>query len=93
VTIRRQIQEALAQPRTVSWLARELGRDRRQVAEDVEHALRSARAAGGRVAIVPARCKACGFVFDEGKLLKPGKCPQCRGSRIFEALVSIQPPE
>jgi hypothetical protein len=91
MTVRRQIHDALAQPRTVSWLARELGRDRRDVAEHVAHALRSARAAGARVTIEPARCKTCGFTFDEGKLLKPGKCPHCRGSRIFEALVTIEP--
>jgi hypothetical protein len=91
VTVRGQIRDALVQPRTISWLARELGRDRRDVAGEVEHVIRSARAAGERVSIEPARCRACGFTFDENKLLKPGKCPACRGSRIFEALITIGP--
>lgn len=91
MTVRRQIRDALSQARTVSWLARELGRDRRDVEVDVQHVIRSARAAGERVVIEPARCKACGFTFHEDKLLKPGRCPSCRGTRLFEALITIEP--
>ena len=76
-------------PRTASSLARELGFDRRRIEDELRHAIRSARAAGYTVVVEPARCKACGFVFDEGRLTKPGKCPSCRGSRLFEALVRI----
>ena len=57
--------------------------------EDLRHAIRSARAAGEQVVITPARCKQCGFVFEAEKLSKPGKCPECRGTRIFEPLVGI----
>ena len=83
----------LAEPRSASSLARELGLRRGDVEEDLRHAIRSARAAGERVVITPARCKQCGFVFDEHKLSKPGKCPGCRGTRIFEPLVSIEKDE
>lgn len=79
-----------AQPRSVSSLARELGLTRGDVEDDLRHMIRSARAAGHRVVIEPARCKACGFTFDEDKLSKPGKCPQCRQSRILEAQISVQ---
>jgi predicted Zn-ribbon and HTH transcriptional regulator len=57
--------------------------------EDLRHAIRSARAAGDDVRVEPARCKSCGFTFDQDRLTKPGKCPECRGTRIFEPLVSI----
>ena len=88
MTLRRQLRDVLAVPRTASSLARELGLKRGDVEEDLRHAIRSARAAGERVA--PARCKSCGFLFDQEKLSKPGKCPQCRGTRIYEPLISIE---
>ena len=43
--------------------------------DDLRHALRSARAAGHDIELVPARCKSCSFVFGEDRLLKPGRCP------------------
>jgi predicted Zn-ribbon and HTH transcriptional regulator len=79
-----------AQPRSVSSIARELGLKRQDVADDLEHAIRSARAAGHRVRVEPARCRDCGFLFDERKLSKPGKCPACRGTRLLEAQIYIE---
>jgi transcriptional regulator len=87
---RKQLIDVLAQPRSVSSLARELGLKRGDGEDDLRHAIRSARAAGHEVVVEPARCRACGFTFAEDKLAKPGKCPQCRGSRILEAQVSIR---
>jgi predicted Zn-ribbon and HTH transcriptional regulator len=78
-----------AEFRSVSSLARELGLRKGDVEEDLRHILRSARAAGYEVEIVPARCRSCGFTFGEEKLSKPGKCPDCRGTRIFEAQVRV----
>ena len=77
------------EPRSGSSLARDLGLRRGDVEEDLRHALRSARAAGHSIVVLPARCKTCGFTFDEGKLTKPGKCPACRGTRLFEPQISI----
>jgi predicted Zn-ribbon and HTH transcriptional regulator len=88
---RRHLLEILsAEPRSVSRLARELGLSRRDVEDDLRHMIRSARAAGHRVAILPARCRTCGFTFGEDKLAKPGRCPECKGSRIFEAQISVE---
>jgi transcriptional regulator len=78
------------EPRSVSWLARELGLKRGDVEEDLRHVLRSARAAGCEILVVPARCRSCGFTFDEAKLSKPGKCPRCRGTRLFETQIGIR---
>jgi len=41
--------------------------------------------------VIPARCRSCGFTFDEDKLSKPGKCPECRGTRLYEAQIFIEP--
>jgi predicted Zn-ribbon and HTH transcriptional regulator len=78
-------------PRSVSSIARDLGLARRDVEDDLRHALRSARAAGHTIVIEPARCRTCGFTFGEDKLSKPGRCPGCRGTRLFEAQIRIGP--
>jgi transcriptional regulator len=80
-----------AEPRSVSSIAREMGLRRGDVEDDLRHAIRSARARGAHVTIIPASCRSCGFVFSEEKLSKPGKCPGCRGSRLLEAQISIGP--
>ena len=92
VTTRRDLVALLSiGPRSVSSLARELGLTRSGIEDHLAHALRSARAAGSRIVVVPARCKACGFLFDESKLVKPGRCPVCRGTRVYEPQIGIEP--
>jgi predicted Zn-ribbon and HTH transcriptional regulator len=91
MTLRKQLIEFLShEPRSVSRLARELGLPRADVEDALHHMIRSARAAGHRIVVLPARCRSCGFTFDEGKLTKPGRCPSCRESRIFEPQISIE---
>ena len=90
MTLRKDLSAHLArEPRSVSRLARELGLSRADVEDALRHMIRSARASGHHVVVLPARCRACGFVFDEDKLTKPGKCPECRQSRIFEPQISV----
>ena len=92
MTLRRDLLAYLSQePRSVSRLARELRLPRADVEDALRHMVRSARAAGHRIVIVPARCRACGFTFDEDRLTKPSRCPECKESRIFEPQISIQP--
>jgi transcriptional regulator len=78
-------------PRSVSSIARELGLKRGEIEEDLHHMIRTARAAGHRVIVEPARCRTCGFLFADDKLGKPGKCPACRSTWLFEAQVSVLP--
>ena len=90
MTVRKDLLALLSsQPRSVSSLARELGFRRGDVEEDLRHALRSARAAGHRVIVIPARCRRCDFTFDAQKLSKPGKCPSCRGTQLYEPQIFI----
>ena len=79
----------MAGPRTASSVARELGLRRRDLEDELRHAVRSAEAAGHRVNVEPARCRACGFTFDAARLTRPSRCPACRGSRLFEPLLRI----
>jgi len=91
VTLRRQLLDVLShEPRSVSRLARELGLTRVDVEDALQHMIRSARAGGHSIVVVPARCRSCGFTFDEDKLRKPGKCPSCRKTRIFEPQIGVQ---
>jgi len=90
MTFRKDLLKILTvQPRSVSSIARELGLKRGDVEDDLRHLIRSARAAGHRVTIEPARCRACGFTFGEDTLSKPGKCPACRGTWLYEAQIGI----
>jgi len=75
--------------RSVSSLARELGTTRGEMEANLQHAIRSARAQGHDVRIVPARCKSCGYVFGDEKLTKPGRCPACKGTRVFEPMIGL----
>ena len=89
-TLRRQLIELLShEPRSASSLARELGLRRGDVEEDLRHAVRSATGAGHQVEVIPSRCKDCGFVFAPDRLSKPGRCPSCKGSRLFEPLIRL----
>ena len=91
MAFRRQLIDLLSDEfRSASSLARELGMTRGDIEDDLRHALRSARASGHDLEIVPARCKSCGFVFGEDKLLKPGRCPACKGSRLLEPMIRIR---
>jgi hypothetical protein len=92
MVFRRQLMDLLShEPRSASSLARELGLKRGDIDDDLRHLIRSARAAGHHVELVPARCKSCGFLFGEDKLVKPGRCPSCTGSRLFEPMLVIRP--
>jgi transcriptional regulator len=90
MTVRKALQDLLAEPRTASSLARELQLKRSEVEDELRHMIRSARAAGHRIVVEPARCKACGFTFGDDKLTKPGKCPACRSTWLFEPLLRVE---
>jgi predicted Zn-ribbon and HTH transcriptional regulator len=90
MTLRKELVDLLATPRSASSLARELGLTRGDIEDDLAHAIRSARAAGHAIVVEPARCRSCGFIFDESKLSKPGKCPECRSTWLYEPLISIK---
>jgi predicted Zn-ribbon and HTH transcriptional regulator len=91
VSRRRHLIDLLSQePRSVSSLARELAMTRGDVEDDLRHAIRSARAQGHDVQVIPARCKRCGFVFGDEKLSKPSRCPACKGTRLFEPMLLVR---
>ena len=90
MTLRQQIADMLRQPRTISSVAHELKLTREEVEEHLKHLLKTAKTADQSVKIEPARCRSCGYTFGTDKLTKPSKCPDCKGTRLYEPLVQIK---
>jgi hypothetical protein len=73
-------------------LSQRLGIRERDVAPHLAHVERSLRASGERLAIEPAACLACGFAFARRERhSRPGRCPQCRATRITPPRFRIEP--
>jgi transcriptional regulator len=64
-------------------LSQELGLKEKEIYEHLVHIERSVAASRGRFVITPSQCLLCGYVFeDRRRLTRPGRCPQCRRSKI-----------
>lgn len=78
-------------PMTVRELSQAAGIAEDAVHRHLEHLIRSFEAEGATVEMVPAECLGCGFTFDgRGRTTKPGKCPECRGTRILPPSIHIR---
>ena len=64
-------------------LSQELGLKEKEVYGHLAHVERSVAASGDRFVLTPSQCLLCGYVFeDRRRLTRPGRCPQCRRSKI-----------
>ena len=43
------------------------------------------------IRVEPARCRSCGYVFSKEKVTRASKCPECKGTRLYEPLIQIRP--
>ena len=91
-TVRQRLRAILEEE---SLSARELsgmvGVPEREVYGHLEHLRLSLRGSGRELAVAPARCRQCGFLFRKrDRLGKPGRCPQCRQTSIAEPLFRIE---
>jgi predicted Zn-ribbon and HTH transcriptional regulator len=79
-------------PLTAHELSVRVHLSEREVVSHLEHLARGGRGRGERLTIDPARCLACGFVFEHrDRVTRPGRCPACRGTRIAPPRFSIGP--
>jgi len=86
-TVRRQI---LACLRRGACTAAELSQEVRLPESEVRAHIDSMRQQVD-MKISPPRCIACGFVFEgRRRARKPGKCPQCRSTRITQPVYRIE---
>ncbi|MDJ0815851.1 MAG: transcriptional regulator [Desulfobacterales bacterium] len=83
-TIRQQIIELLtAEELDARDLSREIGVKEKEVYDHLNHIARSMAARGKQLKIRPSECLTCGFTFkDRTRFTRPGRCPQCRESRL-----------
>lgn len=87
--IRDHLRESALTARDLSTL---VGLREREIVPHLEHLARSLRAAGERLAVEPARCLGCGFVFRERvRLGKPSGCPRCRHPHVTAPVFRIAP--
>ncbi len=63
---------------------------RQQIADMLRQPRTISSVAHELVKIEPARCRSCGYTFGTDKLTKPSKCPDCKGTRLYEPLVQIK---
>ncbi len=80
----------LGKPMGINQIARTVDESPKQVADDVQHLLRTLKHTQYKASIASARCRACGFEFSDEKLTKPSKCPQCHSTWVLEPKISIQ---
>ena len=91
-TVRRQITSLLAEGTfSAKDISAEVSISEKEVYDHLEHIRKSTTKKGHHLAITPAECVKCGFVFSKReRLKKPGRCPVCKGELIQEPLFSIK---
>ncbi len=96
-TVRQRIVQLLTgTERSFEELRRELGLPARRVEDELQHVARSVRRTRGeprKLAVDPARCLECGFVFRERaptRFTSPSRCPRCKSERIAEPRLTLR---
>lgn len=94
-TIRHTIMAELKEgPLSALEISGRIGISEKDVYAHLEHIRTSLHRTGKLLAISPAECVQCGFVFvKRERLKKPGKCPVCRSEYIRAALFSLKEQE
>ena len=84
LTTREQIIRCLeAEPMTARDISKALRISEKDACSHLPSVEKSIRHQGKQIKITPCRCLNCGFVFKDRKSFKkPGKCPECKKSRI-----------
>jgi predicted Zn-ribbon and HTH transcriptional regulator len=85
-TIRQRIIALLSQDElTAREISQAIGIREREVYSHLPHVARSTAAQNKRLVVRPARCLACGYVFeDRRRLTRPSRCPRCKRSHLQE---------
>ena len=90
-TVRKTIAALLAEgPLTARQISGELRIPERDVCDHLEHIRKTMEKGESRLAVTPARCERCGFVFRKRvRLKRPGKCPICRSESVQDPVFSV----
>jgi hypothetical protein len=90
-TLRHELLAILEEgPVSAREISGRIGIAEKEVYGHLEHIRMSLRNAGRRLAIEPAECAKCGFVFSKRDRIKgPGRCPVCKSEQVHEPLFSV----
>jgi transcriptional regulator len=90
-TIRQALLRHLREgPLTAKDLSARIGIREKDVAAHLAHLQKSLRRTGEVLAVEPAQCLGCGYVFERReKLSRPSACPRCRGQRLEPPVFAV----
>lgn len=91
-TVRRKILALLSgTPLSAKQISARAGIPEKEVYTHLPHLEKTVSTLMGRLAVVPAECRKCGFVFRKRERPgRPGRCPVCRGESISEPLFFLE---
>ena len=90
-TIRKEIAQLLSEDDlSARDLSQAIGIREKDVYHHLAHVARSVAAQGKRLLILPFKCLACGYLFEERKrYTRPGRCPRCKKTHVEVPLYRI----
>jgi predicted Zn-ribbon and HTH transcriptional regulator len=74
----------------LSEIARVVHETPADVIDALQHLAQSSRHGEYELVVTPAECRKCGFEFDAKKFSRPGKCPKCHATWIYEPLFEVK---
>lgn len=91
-TVRRRILTLLSdRPLTARQISAEAGIPEKEAYAHLPHVKRTVARLGGRLAVTPAECRQCGYVFRKRERPnRPSRCPVCRGESISEPVFAVE---
>jgi predicted Zn-ribbon and HTH transcriptional regulator len=92
VTLRRKILSLLSdRPLTARQISALVGIPEKEVVTHLPHVKKTAGNLGESLAITPAECNGCGYVFRKRERpTRPGRCPVCRSESISEPRFAVR---
>jgi len=74
---------------SLSEIARAVHEEPKVVIDALTHLAKSSKHGDYELVMDPAECRKCGFEFRTDKFSRPGKCPNCRSTWIYEPLIGV----
>jgi predicted Zn-ribbon and HTH transcriptional regulator len=74
---------------SLSEIARAVHEKPRDIIDALTHLAKSSKHSDYVLEVTPAECRKCGFEFSTEKFSRPGKCPKCHATWIFEPLIGV----
>lgn len=77
-------------PMSLNDVRRHVKATTKTLENDLVHLFKSLKHTEYEEAVIPAKCRKCDFTFSREKISKPSRCPECKGTWLFEPRISIR---